>query len=410
VGRVSKHLDPRAILKMTSADLMELPPPGELDWDGSTIGVNAQVTSVFLEAVMSFLLIELADDDITSDEFDGAFTHLVTYYDCALTQILSCDVDERLEAAEYVEDILCLDLDTLLDRYGTLDQLASEGSDVAESQLFALLIWMTYSACATMSAPLYLWPGSLTAPRRRMVRYEGFKHTERMFEWLHVAKNTTQRQMGQHLMSSALAMFARALEEEPVSLASEVTPVFSRLQVNDLPLLARREAAALGHYRSIEHALEDQLELLFVSLGFGVGRARPGVARADLTCVSGANPAFSMLVDAKSSKHAYGLPVSESRALEEYVSELKEAPINGFAPLETLELRARVQCRVIRAEQLSRLRQSIVGPLDARRFLKLCLESEREVGSDAISALIVDTRERETLQTTIESLIGRTRR
>jgi hypothetical protein len=169
---------------------------------------------------------------------------------------------------------------------------------------------------------------------------------------------------------------------------------FSDLRPAELPLLAEREPTAVRRYgaKRVERALEQQLAMIFQSLGFYVVPARRGERTVDLVCISGdqANR-FTFLLDAKSSRRPYTLPVSDERALAEYIRELPKA-IPSISPprfvivvggtpgrtlgrrLSRLQSATGVPVRFLAAREIARLRELAPSLLPMSIFCDHVLE------------------------------------
>lgn len=169
------------------------------------------------------------------------------------------------------------------------------------------------------------------------------------------------------------ALFAAGLEDP--------AGPFSRLKLGELPLLARRDSRIVkrvGRGR-VANVFEQQLSLVLQSLGLYVVPATSGTARVDLICVS-PDPvaAATFLVEAKSSARPYTLPKDDERALVDYVRDSRrlttlpplefvllvghEASTTLASRLQRLERELKVPVRFLRARDLARLRERLVGP------------------------------------------------
>jgi hypothetical protein len=182
---------------------------------------------------------------------------------------------------------------------------------------------------------------------------------------------------------------------------------FMTLRPAELTPLARREPKMVHRYgeKRIETLFEEQLSLVVQSFGLVVARTSRGRRGVDLICIckSGA-AAFCMLIEAKTSQRAYGLPVADQRALRDYVQQAAEGlqtlpPLRilllvGHAAqpslptrLRALEAEAGMPMRFCTTHFLAELRAKLLGPLDGPRFLRLLLESPPIVTSDVADRL-----------------------
>ena len=101
---------------------------------------------------------------------------------------------------------------------------------------------------------------------------------------------------------------------------------YSALRLSELSMIAGRREAVERRYgkKQLEKVFEEQLALLLKTFGLIVTRTRVGERTVDLVCVSGdpADP-MTVLVEAKTSRRPYGLPVADQRALQEYVADVR---------------------------------------------------------------------------------------
>lgn len=205
--------------------------------------------------------------------------------------------------------------------------------------------------------------------------------------------------------------FGQGLGQETVRIAGP----FTAMRLDELARLAARDTdlARRYHPRPIEAVFEEQLSLVFQSLGFYVVRACLCDRSVDLVCVSPDPREHStVLVEAKTSAGPYKLPVDDERALLEYLEVTRRAlttlpPVRlvllvGHKPARSLEprlrrletqgglpvrfcsagdiadLRASVPAAPLRA-LVDRLRRgpAILPPGWAREVAQICLDEER---------------------------------
>lgn len=178
--------------------------------------------------------------------------------------------------------------------------------------------------------------------------------------------------------------------------------IFSAINLSELALLASRDPSLLEKYgdRQVEKRFEQQLTLVMQSLGFYVVPTRIGSKTVDLMCIS-TNPQemFSFLLEAKTSGNNYSLPTKDSRAIQEYVVDvrknLKSLPslkfvlIVGPNPTRTitskiteLESSLSLPVRYCHAQVLADLRENLPGPMPTEVFLKLVLSSSSILDKD----------------------------
>ncbi len=189
--------------------------------------------------------------------------------------------------------------------------------------------------------------------------------------------------------------------EDPFKNFLEHPGVYSSLSLIEIPLLAARAPlmAAKHGEKQIERVFENQLGLLMQSFGFFVVKATPFERRVDLSCTYHAgSDGYTILIDAKSTKSSYNLPVTDSRALEEYLETTKKAVCSAPSPeaviivsdrpgrslrgkLEQMEKSCRVPVRFVSARELCALREAIPGSLPAD-FLEVLRKSPDRIVSN----------------------------
>ena len=159
------------------------------------------------------------------------------------------------------------------------------------------------------------------------------------------------------------------------------------LDASDLPAIAERQPLLVRRYGAkLSWIFEQQLSLMFQSLGCHVSSTRRFERSVDLICVLPTNPPSMIIVEAKSTARQYGLPARDQRALAEYVGAIRRNLITlpplqlllivGPAPAGSISNRVRqtaaelgLPIRYCEARTLARLRTLIPGPLALADFL-----------------------------------------
>jgi hypothetical protein len=209
------------------------------------------------------------------------------------------------------------------------------------------------------------------------------------------------------LMSGALELVAQAYAKEAWFNKEHKPGPFSSIRLDELALLASRDASTLKRYgeRRVEKVFEGQLALIIQSFGMYVVSTDTGRRTVDLVCLSGIEERMTFLVEAKSSKKPYTLPTKDARALKEYVADIRRSlptlPTLRFvlvvahAPaarlekkLAQLEADAGIPLRFLKAQQLADLRESITGPMPMRIFSEQILQSTHILGTDFVSSIV----------------------
>jgi hypothetical protein len=171
----------------------------------------------------------------------------------------------------------------------------------------------------------------------------------------------------------------------------------------------------------IEKIFESQLSLIFQSLGFYVVSTRIAESSVDLICVSPdtGSASYSMLVEAKTTSHPYTLPKDDSRALIDYINDVRgnlttggplsfalilgpSASKNLATRVRGLEISAGLPVRFASAQWLASLREGILGPLPHRVFRDELLASPSVVADEALEKIAGRVEKR---QTSIENMV-----
>ncbi len=183
--------------------------------------------------------------------------------------------------------------------------------------------------------------------------------------------------------------------------------LFSLLAPGDLPKLAARSRACIDKHgeKGVETVFEQQLLLLFRSFGFQAVPAPRASRRIDLICVSDVPASkVTVLVEAKTSSRNYALPVSDSRAIREYVRHTSRAlsalpglglvllvgptPASTIRPkIETLSRGCGVPCVYCSAEVLATLRELVVEPIPASSFVDAMISGGPVISVQSVESL-----------------------
>lgn len=199
----------------------------------------------------------------------------------------------------------------------------------------------------------------------------------------------------------------------------------SLLQAHELPFLARRDGPMLERYggtNKVAARFEQQLNLAFQSLGLLTASTVPGKRRVDIVCINPGTPATSptaILVEAKTSKDPYRLPVDDERALKEYAERIKRSRLRfpfdlqlilivGQMPHKTLEDRLRAleiatqtPVRYCSASTLAGYLVDRPIPLPADDFIQSILKADRIVSKEVLFAASSKTAEELAAWTTL---------
>src|SRR5437867_1365392 len=108
------------------------------------------------------------------------------------------------------------------------------------------------------------------------------------------------------------------------------------IKPSELPIIAARTPEVIQKYgeKNLECVFEMQLALLMQSFGFIVVQTRIGERRVDLIAISsGSYDPITCIVEAKTSRSPYALPVKDERALKEYVQDIRRS-LTSLPPLK----------------------------------------------------------------------------
>ncbi|MCB2203859.1 hypothetical protein KQI65_03855 [bacterium] len=213
---------------------------------------------------------------------------------------------------------------------------------------------------------------------------------------------------GGGLVHSALELANRLYEVDGDSWADRLVGPFSAIRLSELPALAQREARISEKYglKQVERIFEQQLALIMQSFGLYVVSTRIAQSTVDLVCISGKpTEQLTFLVEAKSTKSNYSLPTKDSRAIRDYVRDVRRG-LSSLPPLsfvliiipsssrtlrdKVLQLQRDVDCpiRVLNVRQLVTLREQIVGPLPVHQFMSHILDGDVIVKDAVIKSTV----------------------
>jgi hypothetical protein len=218
-----------------------------------------------------------------------------------------------------------------------------------------------------------------------------------------------QEELILHAMVDSVVQFAWLYEARATGASWIAGSLFSDTYLREVVQLANRERAVVARYgtKRVEGEFETRLALLLQSLGFVVVPARRAERRVDLLSIAPGNlDGFTCLIDGKTSARPYGLPVTDQRALREYVEAVR-AGLRTFPPLRlvlivggrpaaTLDRRLKaaeadlgLPVRFMSAEALVSMRQMLPGPVRLDAFARGAISSGVSVlGAELIEGLV----------------------
>ncbi len=217
------------------------------------------------------------------------------------------------------------------------------------------------------------------------------------------------------LQHNAAAYASIVYEVNPFTSPDHPRGVFSAIQLNELSSLANRTDRVIKQYgaRNVARAFEMQLSLVIQSFGPHVALTRSGSSTVDLVCIaSHSDGGMTFLLEAKTTKAKYALPKKDSRALRDYVAEVRAKlttlPTVGFVllvgpgpastidrKLASLEVQIGVPVRYLEAKSLAMLRERLPGPMDMQVFRDTLADFPRVLTEGFVDALVAHTRSTE---------------
>lgn len=201
---------------------------------------------------------------------------------------------------------------------------------------------------------------------------------------------------------------------------------FSSIRLGELEALSKRTPRAVELYgrKRVESVFEQQLALVLQSLGYIVVSTRRAESTVDLVCISPRPDDTTILVEAKTSRKAYGLPTRDQRALRDYIRDVRLS-LKTLPPLRlvlivgpsasrtlesklvSLEVEGSVPVRFLTARQLANLRRMLPGPLDPRSFLSKICSATRVLNDKTILTIVAEAeKERKAHTAYVETLLG----
>jgi len=171
-----------------------------------------------------------------------------------------------------------------------------------------------------------------------------------------------------------------------------------RLAKNDTQL---QEALGAQLYTEFEN----QLVLLFRSIGYLVSHTRHGQKRVDLVVAAPPPCPYTFLVEAKCCQSTYSLPASDERAIQDYVTTYQQASLTlpklkfviivSSKPSKTMAKKLMrlsssegIPFRFVAAQELAQLRHRVSGVIPPSLLLDSMLSSEPILGELWIGKLV----------------------
>jgi hypothetical protein len=220
------------------------------------------------------------------------------------------------------------------------------------------------------------------------------------------------RVMGKKLLQGVLEYAEYIYSDQPVWNKDHQPGPFSSLVLSELSLLAKRDTSVTERYgdQNIARIFESQLALLAQSFGLYVVSTRLASRTVDLVCIS-SDPTnqLTFLIEAKTTKGAYSLPSKDSRALRDYVDDIKKSlvtlPQLSFVllvgPLPTKTIKGKIielqsqtglPVRYCSAQQIADLRERIPGPLPLKVFREQVVRSDPVLSDNFVDAVVTSYR------------------
>jgi hypothetical protein len=185
----------------------------------------------------------------------------------------------------------------------------------------------------------------------------------------------------------------------------------------ELGALASRSEGVINRYgeKLVEEQFEQNLSILFQSFGFIVVPTTRGERRVDLVCIAAqaaGGSSYAFMVEAKSTSKPYSLPTKDSRAILEYVDNVKHKlstlpplkfvlivgpePANTLLKkLNTLEREVSTPVRYCMADTLASLRSSFPGAMPQAIFLDTILSAPGIVNRDHLGRIVRHIRDQD---------------
>jgi hypothetical protein len=334
-------------------------------------------------------------DDGVNIFWDEIFGRVGTYYAHAISLILDLPSprNNRLPPPGFA----LRHQDRIIDKLRTLPN--------ENIQSNALFITCHYLTCITA---IYIARSFQALPAEQTRRFEKVAVSSLADLYANSLYSTHyQKTFSMKCMKQCVSQLSKLFEAFGIDQTEYKRGIFSSIRLSELPMLAARSETVVKRYgdKMIERLYEQQLSILMQSFGFVVTSARVAERRVDLTCISVDRfNGYVFLLDAKSSKRPYSLPVDDERALREYV-ESSRANLVTLPPLRflmivghrgspslarrlnLLEGRLGIPVRFCPAHILASLREAIPGPVPFQVFAESVVMHDPILGDGFVEAV-----------------------
>lgn len=389
--------------------LLDLPTPESVDLSGSPKEIAAAIDNLF--SLWTRVVVDGADIPIKNHEYVCPHGHreniegealrgrlilsITGYFDHIIRKYLASKASRK--NAPYPKALVI----------SRASQFASSSQDAALDSGMNAFRQASFLYLLTL-IPLY-FTSLLGNTRMLAAQFEPLSHENlsALIECSFSIVEKHERIAARRLVHGA-AEFARHVYGESPKWNDEHVGPFSAIRLRELAPLAKRDELVLKRYgaKNVERVFEKQLALIMQSFGFYIVPTRTGQKTIDLVCIS-SNPEerLTFLVEAKTTKAPYSLPRKDSRALSEYVGDVRRSlatlPPLSFVlvvghlssktlpqKLKRLEAETSIPMRFIEARQLAELRGQIPGPLPLKMFLSEVLTSDAILTNDFVKQVV----------------------
>jgi hypothetical protein len=335
---------------------------------------------------------------ILEDEelFDAIFLFIAGYYDFALHRYISAEPKNKKELPPGISLVAISKL--------MPNSVDENGYKYAALRFFSAQYFICLYSLYVLDSLRYAL--DRTGPLGEIEKIF-HRELEYLFEYKERLTGPYLNTLGRRVIRSILEYATRIYTDMQVWDKEHQLGPFSAIRLQELSLLSKRDPLVIGRYgeRYIAKIFERQLALIALSFGMFVVSTRSGTQTVDLLCISSRpDERYTFLIEAKTTKAAYALPKKDSRALRDYIIDVRDSLttlpplafvlIVGPNPSRTiskkiadLENKAGIPIRYCKTKILAALRERLMGPLPLKIFMSEILQCPKVLPESIVDSI-----------------------